>query len=144
MVIAYNQDLHFIIHYKKLHKQDYNSFHRNLTLQKIHTKDEHKIHFKNLCFFVILKHESKLQHNPMFCWKEFPKQHLKLVLYPNIVCGFLPQVPLALLFFFKNFQIITSCLLLLFPLLFFKTLPSLEPSQVTSFWSKTTRIQNSN
>jgi hypothetical protein len=28
--------------------------------------------------------------------------------------------------------------------LFFKTLPSLEPSQVTSFWSKTTRIQNSN
>jgi hypothetical protein len=38
MVIAYNQNLHFRIHYKKLQKQYYNSFHHNLTLQKIHTK----------------------------------------------------------------------------------------------------------
>jgi hypothetical protein len=27
MVISYNQDLHFKIHYRKLRKQDYNSFH---------------------------------------------------------------------------------------------------------------------
>jgi hypothetical protein len=40
MVIAYNQNMHFKIHCKKLHKQDYNSFHHNLTLQKIHTKYE--------------------------------------------------------------------------------------------------------
>jgi hypothetical protein len=32
MVITYNQNLHFIIHYKKLQKQNYNSFHHNLTL----------------------------------------------------------------------------------------------------------------
>ncbi len=44
MVIAYNPNLHFIIHCKKLQKQDYNSFPPNLILHKIHTKDEHKIH----------------------------------------------------------------------------------------------------
>jgi hypothetical protein len=38
MVIAYNHNLHFIIHYKKLQKQDYNSFHHNLTLQKFTQK----------------------------------------------------------------------------------------------------------
>jgi hypothetical protein len=32
MVIAYNQNLHFHIHCKKLQKQYYNSFHHNLTL----------------------------------------------------------------------------------------------------------------
>jgi hypothetical protein len=32
MVITYNQNLHFWIHCKKLQKQDYNSFHHNLTL----------------------------------------------------------------------------------------------------------------
>jgi hypothetical protein len=30
LVIAYNQNLHFGIHCKKLQKQDYNSFHHNL------------------------------------------------------------------------------------------------------------------
>ncbi len=55
IVIAYNQNLHFKIHYKKLEKQDYNSFYHNLTLQEIHTKDEHKIHCKSLCFSVLLK-----------------------------------------------------------------------------------------
>jgi hypothetical protein len=44
MVIQYNQNLHFRIHYKKLHKQYYNSFHDNIILKKIHTEDEHKIH----------------------------------------------------------------------------------------------------
>jgi hypothetical protein len=38
MVIAYNQNLHFKIHCKKLDKQNYNSFHHNLRLQKNHTK----------------------------------------------------------------------------------------------------------
>jgi hypothetical protein len=55
IVIAYNQNLHFIIHYKKLQKQYYNSLHHNLALQKIHTKTEHIIHCKSLCFFVLLK-----------------------------------------------------------------------------------------
>jgi hypothetical protein len=43
MVIAYNHNLHFKIHYKKFQKQDYNSFHHNLTIQEILTKDEHII-----------------------------------------------------------------------------------------------------
>jgi hypothetical protein len=55
MVIVYNQNLHFKIHCKKLHKQDYNSFHHNLRLEKIHTKDEHRIHCRSLCFYVLLK-----------------------------------------------------------------------------------------
>jgi hypothetical protein len=55
MVIAYNQSLHLKKHYKKLQKQDYNSFHHNLIVQKIHTKDEHKIHCRSLCFFYIIK-----------------------------------------------------------------------------------------
>jgi hypothetical protein len=54
MVIAYNQNLHFRIHYKKLQKKIYNSFHHNLILQKIHTKNEHRIHYKSLCFSVLL------------------------------------------------------------------------------------------
>jgi hypothetical protein len=55
MDIAYDQNLHFRIHYKKFQKQDYNSFHHNLTLQEIHTKDEHRIHCRSLCFYVLLK-----------------------------------------------------------------------------------------
>jgi len=55
MVVAYNQNLHFKIHCKNLHKQDYNSFHHNLILQIIHTKDEHIIHYRSLCFYVLLK-----------------------------------------------------------------------------------------
>jgi len=56
MDITYNQNSHFIIHCKKFHKQDYNSFHRNMILQKIHTKDEHKIHclFNQTFAFVCL------------------------------------------------------------------------------------------
>jgi len=53
MVITYNQNLHFKIHCKKLQKQNYNSFHHNLRLQEIHTKDEYIIHCKNLCLFVL-------------------------------------------------------------------------------------------
>jgi hypothetical protein len=55
MVIVCNQNFHFKIHCKKLHKQNYNSFHHILTLLKIHTKDEHRIHYRSLCFFVLLK-----------------------------------------------------------------------------------------
>ncbi len=55
MVIAYNQNLHFRIYCKKLQKQYYDSFHHNLTLQKIHTKYEHKIHCRSLGFYVLLK-----------------------------------------------------------------------------------------
>ncbi len=50
MVITYNQNLHFKIHYKKFHKQNYNSFHLNLTLYEIHTKYEHKIHCRRCVF----------------------------------------------------------------------------------------------
>jgi len=39
MVIAYNENLHFRIYCTKLQKQDYNSFHHNLILQK----NSHKI-----------------------------------------------------------------------------------------------------
>jgi hypothetical protein len=60
MVIAYNQNMHFRIHNEKLQKQDYNSFHDSLTLQKIHTKDEHKITVKVYAFLYYYKHESKL------------------------------------------------------------------------------------
>jgi len=60
MVIAYNQNLHFKIHCKKLQKQYYNSFHHNLILQKFHTKDEYKIHIRNMCFYVLLKTSLKI------------------------------------------------------------------------------------
>jgi hypothetical protein len=60
IVITYNQNLHFKIHCNKLQKQDYNSFHHNLILQKIHTKDEHKIHYRNMCFSVLLKTSFKI------------------------------------------------------------------------------------
>jgi len=55
MVITYNQNLHFTIHCKETPKKNHNSFHHNLTLQKIHTKDEHQIHYRSLRFFVLLK-----------------------------------------------------------------------------------------
>jgi hypothetical protein len=92
MVIAYNQNLHFGIHWKKLHKQDYNSFHRNLTLQKIHTKYEYKIHYRSLCFFILLKTWIQIIASSHVLLKK-PKQHLKSVLYQNKVYGFLLQVP---------------------------------------------------
>jgi hypothetical protein len=60
MIIEYNQNLHFKIHYKKLHKQYYNSFQDNLILKKIHTKDEHKIHCRSMCFFILLKTSFKI------------------------------------------------------------------------------------
>ncbi len=55
IVVAYNQNLHFKIHCKKLQKQNYNSFHHNLTLQKIHIKDEHRIHYKSLGVSILQK-----------------------------------------------------------------------------------------
>ncbi len=55
MVITYNQNLHFIIHCKKPQKQYYNSFHHNLILHKIHTKYEHRSHYRSLCFSILLK-----------------------------------------------------------------------------------------
>jgi hypothetical protein len=55
MVIAYNQNLYFKIYYEKFQKQYYNSIHHNLTLQEIHSKDEHRIHYRSLWFSVLLK-----------------------------------------------------------------------------------------
>ncbi len=55
MVIAYNQNLYFKIHCKKLLNQYYNSFNHNLMLQKMHTKYEHKIHCKSMCFSILMK-----------------------------------------------------------------------------------------
>jgi hypothetical protein len=40
---------------KQLQIHDYNSFHHNMILQKVHTKDEHKIHYRNMCFSILLK-----------------------------------------------------------------------------------------
>ncbi len=54
MVIAYNQNLHFRINCKKLHKY-YNSFHHNLTLQKIHTKNEHRNQCRSFCLSILQK-----------------------------------------------------------------------------------------
>jgi hypothetical protein len=55
MVISYNQNLHFNIHYEQLQEQDYNSFHHILLLQKIHTMYKHRIHYRSLCISVLLK-----------------------------------------------------------------------------------------
>jgi hypothetical protein len=55
MVITYNQNLHFKIHCKKNQKQDYNSCHHKVTLQKIHTKDEHRIQYRSMCLSLLLK-----------------------------------------------------------------------------------------
>jgi hypothetical protein len=113
MVIAYNQNLHFKIHCKKFQKQDYNSFHHNLTLQEIHTKDEHRIHYRSLCFFV---ENMNPNYNiiPCFVEKKISKQHLKYMLYQNRVYGFLPQVPLVLATLFPNSNFLSHLLLLSF------------------------------
>jgi hypothetical protein len=55
MVITYNQNLHFRIHKTKLQKQDYNSLHCDLIIQKIHTKVEYRIHYRSICFSVLFK-----------------------------------------------------------------------------------------
>jgi hypothetical protein len=96
MVIIYNQNLHFRIHYKKFEKQYYNSFHHNLTLEEIHTEDEHIIHCKSLCFFILLKTWIEIIMLSHVLLKKIPKQHSKSMLYQNRVCGFLPQVPQTL------------------------------------------------
>jgi hypothetical protein len=55
MVISYNQNLYFKIHYKKkLQKQDYISFHHIFILKQFTQQYEHKIHCRNLHFFVLL------------------------------------------------------------------------------------------
>jgi len=36
-------------------EQVHNSSHHNMILQKIHTKDVYRIHYRSLCFFVLLK-----------------------------------------------------------------------------------------
>ncbi len=87
MVITYNQNLYFIIHCKKLQKQYYNSFHYNLTLQKIHTKDEHRIHYRSMCLYVLLKIWIQITSYSHVFFLKNPKQHLKYVLYQNKVCG---------------------------------------------------------
>jgi hypothetical protein len=43
-------------------------------------------------FYITYKHESKLQQNPMFSWKKL-KQQSKYMVYQNIICGLLLQVP---------------------------------------------------
>jgi hypothetical protein len=54
MVISYNQNLYFIIHCKQIQKQY--SFHHILILQNKFTQQhEHQIHYRSLCFFVLLK-----------------------------------------------------------------------------------------
>jgi hypothetical protein len=37
MVITYNQNLHFKVHYRKIQRQNFNSFHHILILQQIYT-----------------------------------------------------------------------------------------------------------
>jgi hypothetical protein len=90
MVIAYVQNLHFKIHCKKLQKQDYNSFHHNLILQKIQRKYEQRI------IVEVCTKNMNPNYNiiPSFVEKK-SKQHFKSMLYPNKVCGFLLQEPIA-------------------------------------------------
>ncbi len=69
-------------------------------------------------------------YNIIRCFVEkIPKQHLKFVLYQNKVCDFLSQVPpiLPILLPKKTFDFIFFS-----SSLFSRTLPLLEPSQVTS------------
>jgi hypothetical protein len=77
MVITYNQNLHFKIHYKKFQTQDYNSFHHNLTLEEIHTKDEHKIHYRSLCFSITKNMNPIYSIIPCFVFKN-PKTTLRV------------------------------------------------------------------
>jgi hypothetical protein len=79
---------------KKLQKQYYSSFHHNPIPQKNCTKDEHKIHYKSLCFSIVENMNPNYSIIPCFVEKN-PKQHLKFVLYQNKIYGFLLQVPIA-------------------------------------------------
>jgi predicted 2-oxoglutarate/Fe(II)-dependent dioxygenase YbiX len=60
MVITYNQNLHFRMHKEKLQKQDYNSFHCDLIIQKIHTKVEYKLTVEVCASLYYSKPQSKL------------------------------------------------------------------------------------
>jgi hypothetical protein len=77
IIIAYSHNLHFGICYKKLQKQDYNSFHHNLTLQKFHTKDAHRLHCRSLCLSVLLKNMNPY-YNIIPCFEKKSKTTLKI------------------------------------------------------------------
>ncbi len=131
MVIAYNHNLHFIIHCKKFQKQDYNSFHHNRILQKIQTKDEHKIHYRSLCFSVLLKTWIQIIAWSHVLLNFFPKQHLKYDLWFSTTntssCSY---YYLKLIIFASPF--ILPC---------FSKLSPFELSQITSSMILTTRIK---
>jgi len=91
MVIAYNQNFHFEIHCKKFHKQDYNSFHHNLILQKITQKMNIKFTVEICAYLYYQKIPKNYSIIPCFVEKNL-KQNLKYVLYQNRVYGFLLQV----------------------------------------------------
>jgi hypothetical protein len=60
MVITYNQNLHFKITLSENSRNKITiHFIIILILQKIHTKDEHNIHYRSLCF-VLLKTSIKI------------------------------------------------------------------------------------
>jgi hypothetical protein len=77
IIIAYNQNLHFKIHCKTLQKQEYNSFHHNLILQKNHTKVEHRIHYKSMFLCIIKNINPNYSIIPSFVEKN-PKTTLKI------------------------------------------------------------------
>jgi hypothetical protein len=54
MVVSYNQNLRFKIHCKKLQKQDYISFHHIFMLKQLTQQYEQEIHYRNLCFSILL------------------------------------------------------------------------------------------
>jgi len=92
-MVAYNQSLHFKIHCK--------SSKNNITIhftiiwhyKKFTQWNEHRIHYRSLCFSTLLKSQIQITTKSHVLLKKIPKQHLKFVLYQNKICGFLPLIP---------------------------------------------------
>jgi hypothetical protein len=87
MVITYNHNLHFRIHCKNSKNNIIIHFIIIWYYKKFTQKMNIKFIVEVCASLYYWKHESKLQHNPMFCWKN-PKQHLKSMLYQNKICVF--------------------------------------------------------
>ncbi len=129
--------MHFKIHCKELQKQDYISFHNIFILNNSHNNMNIKFIVKVYVFFVLLKTWIKITTKSHVLLKKNPKTTIE-------ICGILKQN--------LWFSTVSTCNYSFssFPDFvskrspYFSKLSSFEPSQVTSPWSKPTRIQNSN
>jgi hypothetical protein len=130
-VITYNQNLHFIIHYKNYRNNIIIHFIIIWHYKKFTQRNEHKIHHRSLCFSILLKSWIQITTKSHVLLKKIPKLHLKFVLYQNTIYGFLLHISSSS---YSSPKL--PCFIFLFPPLYFLELSPFELYQVTSSWSK--------